>query len=37
MLWVEWTISDGKKAPACTVRRHLLSMGYNSYTAKRKP
>ncbi|CAF4934189.1 unnamed protein product, partial [Rotaria socialis] len=37
MLAAEWTLSNGKKLCASTVRRRLISMGYKSYTAKRKP
>ncbi|CAM4851434.1 unnamed protein product [Rotaria magnacalcarata] len=37
MLASEWTLSNGKKMSAPTVRRLLLSMGYKSYTAKKKP
>lgn len=37
MLATEWTVSNGKKLSAPTVRRRLLNMGYKSYTAKRKP
>ncbi|CAF4842595.1 unnamed protein product [Rotaria socialis] len=36
MLAAEWTLSNGKKLCALTVRRRLISMGYKSYTAKRK-
>ena len=35
MLSTEWTLSNGKKMSAPTVRRRLLGMGYNSYTGKR--
>ena len=37
MLSAEWALSNGEKVSACTVRRRLISMGYKSYTAKRKP
>ena len=37
MLATEWTLSNGKKMSASTVRRRLLSMGYKSYKTKRKP
>ena len=37
MLSAEWALSNGKKVSACTIRRHLISMSYKSYTAKRKP
>ncbi|CAF3471855.1 unnamed protein product [Rotaria socialis] len=37
MLASEWTLSNGKKMSAPTVRRRLLSMGYKSYTTKKKP
>jgi hypothetical protein len=34
MLAAEWTLSNGNKLCASTVRRRLISMGYKSYTAK---
>ena len=37
MLATEWTLSNGKKMSAPTVRRRSLSMGYKSYTTKKKP
>lgn len=37
MLATEWTLSNGKHLCASTARRCLISMGYKSYTAKRKP
>ena len=37
MLSAEWALSNGKKVSACTVRCRLISTGYKSYTAKRKP
>ena len=37
MLSAEWALSNGEKVSACTIRRRLISMGYKSYTAKRKP
>ncbi|CAF2111022.1 unnamed protein product, partial [Rotaria magnacalcarata] len=35
MLAHEWTLSNGKRLCASTVRRRLITMGYKSYTAKR--
>ena len=37
MLSAEWALSNSEKVSVCTVRRRLISMGYKSYTAKRKP
>ncbi|CAF2034593.1 unnamed protein product [Rotaria magnacalcarata] len=37
MLAAEWILSNDKKLCGSTVRRRLISMGYKSYTAKRKP
>ena len=37
MLATEWILSNGKKLTAPSVRRRLLSIGYKSYTVKKKP
>jgi hypothetical protein len=37
MLAPVWTPSNGYKLCASTVRRHLIGMGYTSYTATRRP
>ena len=34
MLSNEWTLSNGKKVSACSVRCRCISMDYKSYTAK---
>jgi hypothetical protein len=37
MLATEWTLSNGNRMSASTVRGRLLGMGYKSYSTKRKP